>query len=111
MHYPLGRHHHDFALDQFELLVLANDAGFDHATDVLDGECPARETFGSCGDGNVHAAVLSCPSEYSICSRSARRLPTRCRCGVQLWPPWSALSRIASISCIAMNGVKGQGQT
>ena len=50
----LRRHHHDFPLDQLELLVLVDDAGFYHATDVLNGECPARETFGSGGDGNVH---------------------------------------------------------
>jgi hypothetical protein len=56
---PLGRHHHDFPFDEFELLVLMDDAGFDHATDVIDGECPAWETFGSGGHGNVHAAVPS----------------------------------------------------
>jgi hypothetical protein len=57
---PLGRHHHhDFPLDQLELLVLADDAGLDHATDVLDGEYPARETFGSCGGDNVHATMRS----------------------------------------------------
>ena len=31
-----------------------SDAGFDHAADVLDGERPAREPFGSGGGGNVH---------------------------------------------------------
>jgi hypothetical protein len=56
---PLGRHHHDLPLDQLELLVLADDAGFDHASDVVDGECPARETLGSGGDGNVHAVLPS----------------------------------------------------
>jgi hypothetical protein len=34
----LGRHHHDFPLDQLEPFVLAEDAGFDHAADVLDGK-------------------------------------------------------------------------
>src|SRR5262245_10202788 len=54
---PLGRHHDDFALDQLELLILVDDAGFDHAADVLDGERPTRETFGSCGGGNVHGRL------------------------------------------------------
>src|ERR1700756_45389 len=52
-----GRHHDDFPLDQLEPLVLADDAGFDHAADVIDGECPAGETFASCGDGYVHGSV------------------------------------------------------
>jgi hypothetical protein len=34
----LGRHHHDFPLDQLELLTLMDDTSLDHATDVLDGE-------------------------------------------------------------------------
>ena len=50
----LWRPHHDLPLDQLEPFVLVNDTGFDHAADVIDGECPARETFGSCGDGYVH---------------------------------------------------------
>ena len=53
----LRRPHHDFALDQLEFLVLVDDAGFDHAADVIDGECPARETFGSCCDGDVHVRL------------------------------------------------------
>src|SRR6516162_9742921 len=69
----LGRHHHDFPLDQLELLVLADHAGFDHAADVLDREGPARETFGSCGGGNVHATSLAIISFVTIGIYSTRR--------------------------------------
>jgi len=56
----LRGHHDDFPLDQLELFVFAKDAGFHHPADILDGECPAGETFGSCGDGNAHAGNLAC---------------------------------------------------
>src|SRR4051812_41666538 len=66
-------HHYDFPLDQLELLVLADHASIDHAADVIDSECPAGETFGSVGNGNVHAAVLSWQPAYSTCIQQARR--------------------------------------
>jgi len=50
----LGRHHHDFPLDQLEFLVLADDAGIDHAADIIDGEGAARETLGGGGGRNAH---------------------------------------------------------
>jgi len=48
------RRDNDLPLDQLELFVLADDAGIDHARDVVHGERPAREPFGSGGGGNVH---------------------------------------------------------
>jgi len=60
MREPLGRHHHDFALDQLELLVLGDDPGIDHASDVVDGKRPAGETFGGGGDGYIHGGDRVC---------------------------------------------------
>src|ERR1700674_1436880 len=84
----LGCHHHDFALDQLELLVLADDAGFDHATDVLDGECPTRETFGSCGGSKVHAGyalVTIATIARGAVQRTAAKLLVLARARSALW--------------------------
>ncbi|HTO63275.1 MAG TPA: hypothetical protein VMM15_18690 [Bradyrhizobium sp.] len=58
MHDALGRHHHDFPLDELEFLILVDDANLDHPTDVPDGERSAGEAFSGCGHGNVHGSAL-----------------------------------------------------
>lgn len=51
-----GRRHDDVPPDQLESLVLVEDAGRDHATDVLDGERSSGDPSGGCGDGDVHGS-------------------------------------------------------
>ena len=53
----LCRHHDKIPLDQFEILVLADDAGLHHPADVIDGEGPAGKSFGGPGDGDVHDEI------------------------------------------------------
>src|SRR5258708_28909607 len=84
----LGRHHDGFPLDQLELLILADDAGFDHAADVLDGERPARETFGGGSGSDVHGRL--CFHIIIIIAHVAAgcdAIAARRRRGVRLQPP------------------------
>src|SRR5260370_26174998 len=70
----LRGHHDDFPLKQPDLFVLADDAGFHHAADILDRECSAGETFGGCGHGNAHDRNFAGMPKYNT-YRDAVRQP------------------------------------
>jgi hypothetical protein len=56
-------------------LASTTQSGFDHASDILDGECPARETFGSGSGSGVHGGhepLFSRRSKYNTCRDAAR---------------------------------------